>query len=170
MNLKPEMLKMLKHHEGVRFKPYLCPAVIWTVGVGRVLYQEQIKLPVVRKEGYTGIIRKEFKLRGEDNRVWTQEEVDALLDEDIVRFTRGVARLVNDRASDSQFSAMVSFAFNAGLGALQRSTIRMKHNRKDYQGAAEAFMMWTKGGRKVLPGLVKRRIDEKNLYLQGLVA
>jgi lysozyme len=170
MNLKPEMLKMLKHHEGVRFKPYLCPAVIWTVGVGRVLYQEQIKLPVVRKEGYTGIIRKEFKLRGEDNRVWTQEEVDALLDEDIVRFTRGVARLVNDRASDSQFSAMVSFAFNAGLGALQRSTIRMKHNRKDYQGAAEAFMMWTKGGGKVLPGLVKRRIDEKNLYLQGLVA
>lgn len=170
MNLKPEMLKMLKHHEGVRFKPYLCPAVIWTVGVGRVLYQEQIKLPVVRKEGYTGIIRKEFELKGEDNRVWTQEEVDALLDEDIVRFTRGVARLVNDRASDSQFSAMVSFAFNAGLGALQRSTIRMKHNRKDYQGAAEAFMMWTKGGGKVLPGLVKRRIDEKNLYLQGLVA
>lgn len=170
MNLKPEMLKMLKHHEGVRFKPYLCPAVVWTVGVGRVLYQEQIRLPVVRKEGYTGIIRKEFELRGEDNRAWTQEEVDALLAEDIVRFTRGVARLVNDRASDSQFSAMVSFAFNAGLGALQRSTIRMKHNRKDYQGAAEAFMMWTKGGGRVLSGLVKRRIDEKNLYLQGLVS
>lgn len=165
MNLKPEMLKMLKHHEGVRFKPYLCPAVVWTVGVGRVLYQEQIKLPVVRKEGYTGIIRKEFELRGEDNRVWTQEEVDALLDEDIVRFTRGVARLVNDRASDGQFSAMVSFAFNAGLGALQRSTIRMKHNRKDYEGAAESFLMWTKGGGKVLPGLVKRRQDERALYL-----
>jgi GH24 family phage-related lysozyme (muramidase) len=165
MKLKPEMLKMLKHHEGVRYKPYLCPAVIWTVGVGRVLYQEQIKLPVARKEGYTGIIRKEFPLRGEDNRVWTQEEVDALLAEDIVRFTRGVARLVNGRASDGQFSAMVSFAFNAGLGALQRSTIRMKHNRGDYEGAAEAFMMWTKGGGRVLPGLVKRRIDEKNLYL-----
>ena len=165
MKLKPETLKMLKHHEGVRYKPYLCPAVIWTVGVGRVLYQEQIKLPVARKEGYTGIIRKEFPLRGEDNRVWTQEEVDALLAEDIVRFTRGVARLVNGRASDGQFSAMVSFAFNAGLGALQRSTIRMRHNRGDYEGAAEAFMMWTKGGGRVLPGLVKRRIDEKNLYL-----
>jgi lysozyme len=60
---------------------------------------------------------------------------------------------------------MVSFAFNAGLGALQRSTIRMRHNRGDYEGAAEAFMMWTKGGGRVLPGLVKRRIDEKNLYL-----
>ena len=170
MNLKPEMLKMLKHHEGIRFKPYLCPAHVWTIGVGHVLYQEQIKLPVVKKKGYTGIIRKEFPLQAKDNRVWTQEEVDALLAKDIVRFTRGVARLVNDRASDSQFSAMVCFAFNAGLGALQRSTIRMKHNRKDYQGAAEAFMMWTKGGGKVLPGLVKRRIDEKNLYLQGLVA
>jgi lysozyme len=41
----------------------------------------------------------------------------------------------------------------------------MKHNRGDYEGAAEAFMMWTKGGGRVLPGLVKRRIDEKNLYL-----
>jgi lysozyme len=63
------------------------------------------------------------------------------------------------------FDALVSFAFNAGLGNLQRSTIRMKANRGDWEGAAEAFMAWTKGGGKVLPGLVKRRQAEIALFL-----
>lgn len=163
--LKPEVIQMLKHHEGVRQKPYLCPAHIWTVGVGHVLYQDQIRLPVVRKEGYTGMIRKEYPLRPEDNRVWTMEEVDELLRKDLETFTRGVGRLLNGRFTDGQFGACVSFAFNAGLGNLQRSTIRMKHNRGDYDGAAEAFMVWTKGGGKEFPGLVKRRKDERSLYL-----
>jgi lysozyme len=156
---------MLKHHEGVRQRPYLCPALIWKVGVGRVLYQEQIRLPVARKEGYTGLIRKEYPLRPEDNRVWSMEEIDALLAEDLARFTRGVVRLTNGRLTDGQFGALTSFAFNAGLGNLQRSTILMRHKRGDYEGAADAFMMWTKGGGRVLPGLVKRRQDERTLYL-----
>jgi lysozyme len=42
----------------------------------------------------------------------------------------------------------------------------MRNNRGDYEGAAEAFMMWTKGGGKVLPGLVKRRKDEAALFLE----
>jgi lysozyme len=165
VNLDPAVLKMLKHHEGVRQRPYLCPALIWTVGVGRVLYQEQIKLPVARKEGYAGLIRKEYPLRPEDNRVWSMEEVDALLAEDLARFTRGVLRLTNGRVTDGQFGALTSFAFNAGLGNLQRSTILMRHRREDFEGAADAFMMWTKGGGRVLPGLVKRRQDERTLYL-----
>jgi lysozyme len=165
VNLDPAVLKMLKHHEGVRQRPYLCPAHIWTVGVGRVLYQEQIKLPVARKEGYAGLIRKEYPLRPEDNRVWSMEEVDALLAEDLARFTRGVLRLTNGRVTDGQFGALTSFAFNAGLGNLQRSTILMRHRRGDFEGAADAFMMWTKGGGRVLPGLVKRRQDERALYL-----
>jgi lysozyme len=165
VNLDPAVLKMLKHHEGVRQRPYLCPAHIWTVGVGRVLYQEQIKLPVARKEGYAGLIRKEYPLRSEDNRVWSMEEVDALLAEDLARFTRGVLRLTNGRVTAGQFGALTSFAFNAGLGNLQRSTILMRHRREDFEGAADAFMMWTKGGGRVLPGLVKRRQDERTLYL-----
>jgi lysozyme len=165
VNLDPAVLKMLKHHEGVRQRPYLCPAHIWTVGVGRVLYQEQIKLPVARKEGYAGLIRKEYPLKPEDNRVWSMEEVDALLAEDLARFTRGVLRLTNGRVTDGQFGALTSFAFNAGLGNLQRSTILMRHRRGDFEGAADAFMMWTKGGGRVLPGLVKRRQDERALYL-----
>jgi lysozyme len=52
-----------------------------------------------------------------------------------------------------------------GLGNLQRSTIRMKHNRGDFEGAAEGFMAWTKAGGKELPGLVKRRKHERDMYL-----
>ena len=162
--LLPEAIEKMKHHEGVRQKPYLCPAHIWTVGVGRVLYQDQIRLPMVRKEGVAGLIRREYPLRPEDNRVWTMEEVDDLLQEDLRNFTRGVDRMC-PVTTDGQKSALVSFAFNVGLGNLQRSTIRMRHNRGDYQGAAEAFMMWTKAGGRELPGLVKRRLDEKKLYL-----
>ena len=162
--LLPEAVEMMKHHEGVRQRPYLCPAHIWTVGVGRVLYQDQIRLPMVRKSEVAGLIRKEYPLRPEDNRVWSMEEVDALLRDDLERFTRGVDRLC-PVTTDSQKSALVSFSFNVGLGNLQRSTIRMRHNRRDYQGAAKAFMMWTKAAGKELPGLVKRRKDEMELYL-----
>ena len=162
--LLPEAVEMMKHHEGVRQRPYLCPAHIWTVGVGRVLYQDQIRLPMVRKPEVAGLIRKEYPLRPEDNRVWSMEEVDALLRDDLERFTRGVDRLC-PVTTDSQKSALVSFSFNVGLGNLQRSTIRMRHNRGDYQGAAKAFMMWTKAAGRELPGLVKRRKDEMELYL-----
>ena len=163
--LDPKVIKMIKHHEGVRLKPYLCPAHIWTIGVGHVLYQDQIKLPMVRKDGYTGPIRKDYPLKVEDFRVWTQEEVDRLLEKDLGSFTRGVVRLCGPDLSPGQLGALTSFAFNTGLGALQRSQIRQKHLRKDYEGAAEAFMMWTKAGGKELPGLVKRRKDERALYL-----
>ncbi len=163
--LDPKVIKMIKHHEGVRLRPYLCPAHIWSIGIGRVLYQEQIKLPVVRKDGYTGLIRKEYPLKAEDNRVWTQEEVDALLAADLQYFTRGVIRLCGPGLTPGQLGALTSFAFNAGLGRLQSSSIRQRHLRKDFNGAAEAFMLYNKGGGKVLPGLVKRLKDEAALYL-----
>ena len=76
--LLPEAIEQMKHHEGVRQKPYLCPAHIWTVGVGRVLYHDQIKLPMVRKGEYTGQIRREYPIRLEDSRLWSMEEVDEL--------------------------------------------------------------------------------------------
>lgn len=155
--------------EGCRNRPYLCPAHIWTVGYGEVLYQEQIRLPVVRVEGYTGMIRKEFPLKPEDNRVWSKEEINQLFDRSIERFERGVLRLVPGVVGrQGAFDALVSFAFNAGLGNLQRSTIRAKANRGDWEGAAEAFMAWTKGGGRVLPGLVKRRVAERSLFLSNM--
>ncbi len=153
-------------YEGFRSRPYLCPAHIWTIGYGHVLYQEQIRLPVVRVEGYTGMIRKEYPLRPEDSRVWTKTEIDELFRADVASFERGVLRLVPGVAGrQGSFDALVSISFNFGLGNLQRSTIRMKANRGDWEGAADAFKVWTKGGGKVLPGLVKRREAERTLFL-----
>jgi lysozyme len=158
---------LMHRYEGFRSRPYLCPAHIWTIGYGHVLYQEQIRLPVVRVEGKeTPMIRKEMPLKPEDNRVWTKAEIDKLFRADVESFERGVLRLVPGVVGrQGSFDALVSISFNFGLGNLQRSTIRMRANRGDWEGAAEAFRVWTKGGGKVLPGLVKRREAEIALFL-----
>lgn len=161
---------LMHRFEGFRSKPYLCPAHIWTIGYGHVLYQEQIRLPVVRPPGKTQndipMIRREMPLKPEDFRVWTKTEIEELFRMDVASFERGVLRLVPGVVGrQGSFDALVSFAFNAGLGNLQRSQIRMRANRGDWEGAAEAFMQWTKGGGKVLPGLVRRREAERALFL-----
>jgi lysozyme len=158
---------LMHRYEGFRSRPYLCPAHIWTIGYGHVLYQEQIRLPVVRVEGKeTPMIRKEMPLKPEDNRVWTKTEIDELFRTDVGTFERGVLRLVPGVVGrQGSFDALVSISFNFGLGNLQRSTIRMRANRGDWDGAADSFRVWTKGGGKVLPGLVKRREAEIALFL-----
>ncbi len=160
-------LHLMHKYEGYKNKPYLCPAHIWSVGWGTVLYQEQIKLPMVRVEGKdVPMIRKEMPLKPEDNRVWSKEELVAIFKNDLATFERAVLRLVPGvLGHQGRFDALVCLAYNIGSGALQRSTIRMKANRGDWEGAAEAFMAWTKGGGKVLPGLVKRRQAEIALFL-----
>jgi lysozyme len=158
---------LMHRFEGFRNKPYLCPAHIWTIGYGHVLYQEQIRLPVVRVEGKNiPMIRKEMPMRAEDNRAFTKTEIDELFRTDVGTFERGVLRLVPGVVGrQGSFDALVSISFNFGLGNLQRSTIRMRANRGDWEGAADAFRVWTKGGGKVLPGLVKRREAEIALFL-----
>ena len=166
MKLSPRGEALMHQFEGFRSKPYLCPAHIWTIGYGHVLYQQQINLPVIRKEGYTGAIRKEYPLKPEDNRVWTKNEIDELFRVDVQNFERGVLRLVPGVSGrQGAFDALVSFSYNAGLGNLQRSQIRMRANRDDWEGAADAFRQWVKGGGVVLPGLVRRREAEIALFL-----
>ena len=95
----------------------------------------------------------------------TDEEVDELLYKDLKRFETGVKRLTKVALSQGQFDALVSFSFNVGLGNFQSSTLRSKLNREDYKGAAEEFPKWRRAGGKILPGLVKRRVDERALFL-----
>ena len=157
MNVSPQAIRTIKHHEGVRLRPYRCPALLWTVGVGHVLYPEQGRLKLED--------RKSYALRDADNRVWTQDEVDALLRSDLARFESGVARMCPAATgSQGRFDALVSFSFNVGLGTLQRSTLRAKFNRGDFAGAAQEFLKFTRGGGKVLKGLVNRRNDEVAMY------
>ena len=166
MKLSHAGAELMHRYEGCRNRPYLCPAHIWTIGYGHVLYQQQIRLPMVKKEGESVQIRKEYPLEEGDNRVWSKEEINALFATDVATFERGVLRLVPGVVGrQGTFDALVSFAFNAGLGNLQRSQIRIKANRGEWQAAADALMDWTKGGGKVLPGLVKRREAERALFL-----
>ena len=158
--ISPKALKMIKHHEGVRNKPYRCPARLWTIGVGhviqadhvRVLFEDRLSLPC--PEGW--------------NRVFTMEEVDAILAKDLERFERGVLKYCPTAGSNqSWLDSLVSFSFNVGLGTLQRSTLRQKHNRGDYAGAADELLKYSFAGGKVLKGLLNRRKDERALYLGG---
>ena len=161
MKVSAAAISMIKHHEGVRNRPYRCPALLWTVGVGHVIdpthaavkYEERKNLPI--PAGW--------------DRVLSPGEVDALLAQDLAKFERGVARLCPASLnSQGIFDSLVSFSFNVGLGNLQRSGLRMKTNRGDLEEAADEFLKWTKAAGRVLPGLVKRRMDERAMYLSGV--
>lgn len=133
-------LSLIKEFEGLRLKAYKCPAGIWTIGYGHT---------------------------GRDvtpSQAITEDRAEALLKADLARFELGVERLAKD-ANDNQFSAMVSLAFNIGLGAFEGSTVLKRHNLGNKLGASRAFPMWNRGGGKVLPGLVRRREAEAKLYL-----
>jgi len=157
MQTSTKAQKIIAHHEGIRYKPYRCPAKLWTVGVGHVLYPEQGKLPIDQRDG--------FALRPEDNRQFTKDEVDGILRSDLQRFERGVAQLIPVALTQGQFDACVSFAFNVGLGTLQRSTFRQKVIRGEKDAAIASLLQYCKAGGKVLRGLENRRKDEAALFM-----
>ena len=157
MKISARGIQLIKHWEGVRYRPYICSARLHTVGVGHVLYPAQGALPLDQRDA--------FQLKAEDNRTFSKAEVDGLLAFDLQRFEVGVARLFPMVLTQNQNGALVSFAFNLGLGGLQRSTLRQKVLRGEIEEAADEFLKFTRGGGKILPGLVKRRNDERALFL-----
>ena len=157
MKVSDKCISMIRHHEGVRFRAYRCPAKLWTLGVGHVLYPLQGRLPLDQ--------RQDFQLQAQDDRTFTTEEVDGILHNDLVRFERGVTTLCPIRLTQGQFDSLCSFSFNCGLGTLQRSTLRQKLLRGETEGAAQELLKYCMGGGKILKGLQNRRIDERSLFL-----
>lgn len=157
MNVSPKAIEMIKHHEGVRFKPYQCPAKLWTVGVGHVIDPNHGKLTVEQ--------RKDLPIPDGWDRKLTEEEVNGILRRDLDRFERGVEKFCPVALTQGMFDGLVSFSFNVGLGTLQRSTLRQKVLRGDKEGAAEELLKYCMAGGKVLKGLQNRRIDERALFL-----
>lgn len=158
MRISTQGMDLIKRFEGIARKPYRCPAHLWTVGVGSVLYPEQIRLRDSRRA---------MRLKPEDDRVWSDEEIDELFKHDLRRFERGVTRLIHRPLHQHQFDALVSFAFNLGNGALQSSTLRRKINRGDMEGASQEFKRWVRAGGRILKGLVRRREAETQLFIGG---
>ena len=157
MKVSAQCIRMIRHHEGVRFRPYRCPAALHTIGVGHVLYADQAKLPLDQRGAYP--------LRPEDNRTFSEEEVNGILHNDLARFERGVTTLCPISLTQGQFDSLCSFSFNCGLGTLQRSTLRQKLLRGETKDAAQELLKYCMGGGKILKGLQNRRIDERAMFL-----
>jgi lysozyme len=157
MKISEKCLHMIRHHEGVRQNPYKCPAKLWTVGVGHVMFPEQGKLKIDQRDAFTP--------PAEAMRKYSMEEVDAILRADLQRFERGVHTYCPCDLTQGMFDALVSFSFNVGLGTLQRSTLRQKLLRGDKEGASQELLKYCMAGGKILKGLQKRRIDERAMFL-----
>lgn len=166
MNISDRCLLSIKQNEGIRVKPYLDHILLWTTGVGHLIAPpEHMKMTLAE--------RKEAKAAGkllcpkEWDRTLTMGEVDEILKADLRRFESGVLRYCPTGLTQGRFDGLVSFSFNCGLGSLQRSSIRMRHNRQDFEGAAEGFLLYTKASGIVNKGLVRRRGEERAMYLGG---
>jgi len=131
---------LLKKFEGCKLKAYRCPAGILTIGYG---HTSAAGAPEV-KEGMT----------------ITQDEAESILKNDLVKYEQPVAAMVKVDLEQNQFDVLVDFAYNAGVGALKTSTLLKKVNAGDFDAVPDELMKWTKGGGKVLPGLVRRRQAE----------
>ena len=146
MNVSKAAIALIKHHEGVRSRPYRCPARLWTVGVGHLIGDGKL-LP----DSY--------------NRTFSQEEIDGILKSDLRRFELGVHKMLpNVPLRQHEFDALVSFCFNLGLGCFQRSTLRQALLRGDKKAAMESLVKYCRAGGKILRGLQTRRLDEKALF------
>lgn len=97
--------------------------------------------------------------------IWTQAQCDARLEQDLAAFGGKVALLLTDiQTSQAQFDAMVSLAYNIGLGNFGGSTLLKLHRARDYAGARAQFAVWNKAAGRVMPGLIRRRAAEAALY------
>jgi lysozyme len=146
VNVSKAGIALIKHHEGVRSRPYRCPANLWTCGVGHLIGDGK-------------------SLPDSWNRTFSQEEIDGLLKSDLRRFELGVHKMLpNVPLRQHEFDAIISFCFNLGLGCFQRSTIRQALLRGDKKAAMESLVKYCRAGGKILRGLQIRRLDERALF------
>lgn len=136
-------LDTIRHFEGCVLHAYQDPVGVWTIGWG---HTENV---------YPG-------------QHVTQAEADSLLLGDVREFAMHVEPLLKRPATNNQFCALVSFAFNVGLGALHGSTLLHLFNAgHPIEEVAQQFGRWIYGGTRVLPGLVRRRKEEAALFLKA---
>lgn len=95
----------------------------------------------------------------------TEEEAEELLRRDLLSTAASIGRLIAVPLTDNQYSALLSFTFNCGGGALQASTLRSRLNRQEYTSASDEFPKWCWAGGKKSKGLYNRRMRERNLFL-----
>lgn len=144
MRVSDNGVAVVKYFESLVLKAYPDPATggaPWTIGYG-----------------HTG---PEVK----PGLVWSKDMAERVLLKDLNRFEVGVSALLRVEVTQGQFDALVCFAFNLGIGNLQKSTLLAMVNARDFDGAAQQFQRWNKAGGKVMKGLTRRRAAEQCLFL-----
>jgi GH24 family phage-related lysozyme (muramidase) len=135
-----EGVDLIKSFEGLRTTAYRDPVGVLTIGYGTT----------------TGVY--------EGQRI-SEAQAEAFLKKDLERFEQAVKSSVKVSLNSDQFSALVSFTYNVGEGAMAGSTLVRYLNQGDYQGAADEFLRWNKGGGVELAGLTRRRNAERAMFL-----
>jgi lysozyme len=95
----------------------------------------------------------------------SEAEASAVLTADVAQFADGVRHALRREVNDAQFAALVSFAYNVGLGAFRSSSVLKAVNAGDFDAVPRRLQLWVKARGKVLPGLVKRRAAEAALFM-----
>ena len=138
-----EGLNLIKRFEGFSKTIYTCPAGYPTIGYGHLVKPNEA-------ESFADGVLK--------------DEATDLLRQDVGIAERAVLRYVDVPLTDGQFDALVSFTFNLGAGALQRSTLRRKVTREEHDEVPAQFKRWVWAGGRKLKGLERRRNAESDLY------
>ena len=144
MKMSAAGLDTVKEFEGLRLKADKCPAAVWTIGYGHT------------SAAGSPIVTSDLEI--------TLEAAEEILKKDMGQYEDGVSKYVKVDLNQGQFDALVDFAYNAGVGALAKSTLLKKVNAGKFDEVPAEFMKWTKGGGKELPGLVRRRRAEVKLW------
>lgn len=139
-------LNLIKQFESFCAAPYLCSAGVPTIGYGTTVYPNGIKVKL------------------SDQKI-TQQLAETFLQHHVNAIEKDVLSLVKVPLTQNQFDALVSFAYNVGLGAFQDSTLLKLLNAGDIDGASKQLERWNKAGGKVSNGLTRRRNAEKALFL-----
>jgi lysozyme len=141
-HISDEGLSKIKQYEGLRLKSYKDVGGVWTIGYGNTRHAKP-------------------------NMEISNQQADLFLREDIATFEQAVERLVKVPLNDNQFAALVSFSFNVGSGALEKSTLLKKLNAGDYECVPNELLKWNKVQGKAVTGLTNRRNAEGGLWVKG---
>ncbi len=146
MKISDNALEVICRYEGFMSVPYICAGGHKTIGYGHVIkWRERFPNPI------------------------TKEEALVILREDVRIAENAVLKLIKRPLTQGQFDALVSFTFNLGSGALQRSTLRRVIQRGEYSKVPHEFRKWVYAGGKKLRGLLRRREAEIRLFLGNTV-
>lgn len=144
--LSQKGLELIKQFEGLSLTPYVCDGNINTIGYGNTYYTNGKKVTLQDKP-------------------ITKQQAEELLKNSLSTYEKAVDSFCRDDISQRNFDALVSLAYNIGVGNLQKSTLikKVNANPKD-PSIKDEFLKWNKANGRVLAGLTKRRQAEANLY------